>query len=369
MHFVDECQLRAEAGRGGNGAMAFNREKFIPFGGPAGGDGGQGGHVIFVGDSGKTTLSDIVQMRTLRAERGENGQGRDKYGRGGRSCQLFVPLGTIVYDRDTGEKLGEIMQPKQELIVAKGGAGGRGNLHFATPTDKAPRRADPGGLGQVRNLRLELKVMADVGLLGLPNVGKSTLIRSISRARPRVADYPFTTLEPHLGVVSVGDGRAGLGASFVVADIPGLVPGASQGTGLGFRFLRHVERTRVLLHLISWSPEPDHDPMADYLAIRRELGLFSEKLSAHPEIVVMTKADLTEVVEAFPKLEQRFAELGIPLLLISAATHQGVDAVLRRVVETLARTTKSTEPVDSDSAGLAGTESKPAEPAESDPGT
>jgi GTP-binding protein len=345
MHFVDECQLRAEAGRGGNGAMAFHREKFVPFGGPSGGDGGHGGHVLLVGDGGKTTLSDIVQMGVLRAERGEHGQGRDCYGRAGKSCQLFVPLGTIVFDRDTGEKIGEITEPQQELIVAKGGAGGRGNKHFATPTDRAPRRADPGQPGEVRNLRLELKVMADVGLLGLPNVGKSTLIRSISRARPRVADYPFTTLEPHLGVVSVGDSRSGLGRSFVVADIPGLVPGASEGIGLGFRFLRHVERTRLLLHLISCGPEPDHDPIADYLALRHELSVFSEDLAGRPEIVALTKADLPDVQAAYPALKQRFeTEFGKTLYLISAASHAGLTPLLKQIVERLATPTPNAEP-------------------------
>jgi GTPase len=336
MHFLDECQLRAEAGNGGNGAMAFHREKFVPFGGPAGGDGGHGGDVIFVGDSGKTTLGDIARMRTLRAEKGENGRGRDCYGHGGRSYRLFVPLGTIVYDLDTSEKVGEITDNQQELIVAKGGAGGRGNIHFATPTDRAPRRADAGQPGQCRNLRLELKVMADVGLLGLPNVGKSTLISSISRARPKVADYPFTTLEPHLGVVTVGE--HGSGVTFVVADIPGLVPGASQGVGLGARFLRHVERTRVLLHLITLTPGTDSDPLADYRAIRRELQLFSPDLAERPELVALTKADLPEVREAYADLQERFAaEFGKPLHLISAPTHKGLTELLQAVVGELQR--------------------------------
>lgn len=344
MHFLDECQLRAEAGHGGNGAMAFHREKFVPFGGPAGGDGGHGGDVIFVGDGGKTTLGDIARMRTLRAERGENGMGRDCYGRGGRSHELFVPLGTVVFDIDTQEKVGEVTEDGQRLIVAKGGAGGRGNKHFATPTDRAPRRADPGLQGQARNLRLELKVMADVGLLGLPNVGKSTLISNISRARPKVADYPFTTLEPHLGVVTVGEhSSSGDGFTFVVADIPGLVPGASQGVGLGSRFLRHVERTRVLLHLITLTPGTDSDPIADYVAIRNELLLFSPELAQRPELVALTKADLPEVREQFDALKERFeAEFGKPLHLISAPTRQGLSELLQAVVAQL-RPKKSDE--------------------------
>jgi GTP-binding protein len=336
MHFIDECLLRAEAGKGGNGAMAFHREKFVPFGGPAGGDGGAGGDVIFVGDGGKTTLGDIARMRTLRAESGEHGRGRDCYGKGGRSYTLYVPLGTVVYDSDSDEKIGEVTDDKQELIVAKGGAGGRGNKHFATPTDRAPRRADPGQPGQVRNLRLELKVMADVGLLGLPNVGKSTLISSISRARPKIADYPFTTLEPHLGVVTLGEHSQGAGFSFVVADIPGLVPGASGGTGLGFRFLRHVERTRLLLHLVTVSDAPDSDPFSDYLAIRRELEIFSPELAARTELIAVTKADLPDVRDAFAALQQRFqTELGKPVRLISAATHEGVAELLQVVAAEL----------------------------------
>jgi len=338
MHFLDECELRAEAGNGGNGAMAFRREKFVPFGGPSGGDGGGGGDVVLVGDQGKTTLGDLAHIRILRGHRGENGGGQDRFGRRGQRCELRVPLGTIVYDAQTNALLGEITQHLQELVVAKGGAGGKGNKHFTTPTDRAPRRADPGAPGEQRDLKLELKVMADVGLLGLPNVGKSTLIRSISRARPKVADYPFTTLVPHLGVVGVGDVPSGLGTSFVVADIPGLVPGASEGVGLGFRFLRHVERTRVLLHLVTLRDEQDADPISDYRAIRKELEAFSPELAQRPELVAMTKADLPEVRERYEELRAAFAtDLGKELHLISAPTRQGVAPLLEQLTALLAQ--------------------------------
>ncbi|HEX6764745.1 MAG TPA: GTPase ObgE, partial [Polyangiaceae bacterium] len=245
MRFIDECDVRVEAGDGGNGAIAFRREKFVPFGGPAGGDGGRGGDVVLVGDSGLGTLYDLTQGRVIRAESGEKGQKKDCYGRAGRDREVRVPVGTQVFLAETGERIGEIVRPQARLVVAKGGQGGRGNIHFASSTERAPRRAEPGFPGERFDLRLELKVMADVGLLGFPNVGKSTFISSVSRAHPKVADYPFTTLEPHLGVVTLGEARHGLGRTFVVADIPGLIPGASQGAGLGMRFLRHLERTRL----------------------------------------------------------------------------------------------------------------------------
>ena len=255
MRFIDECDVRVEAGDGGNGAIAFRREKFVPFGGPAGGDGGRGGDVVLVGDPGLGTLYDLTQGRVIRAESGENGQKKDCYGRAGRDREVRVPVGTQVFLAETGERIGEVVRPNARLVVAKGGQGGRGNIHFASSTERAPRRAEPGFPGERFELRLELKVMADVGLLGFPNVGKSTFISSVSRAHPKVADYPFTTLEPHLGVVTLGEARHGLGRTFVVADIPGLIPGASHGAGLGMRFLRHLERTRILLHLVTIEEE------------------------------------------------------------------------------------------------------------------
>lgn len=316
MHFVDECRLRVEAGRGGDGVVAFRREKFLPYGGPAGGDGGRGGSVYLEADAGLATLFDFQRQPMYRAKAGENGQGKDCYGAGGDDLVLRVPLGTLVSDSVTGRSLAELLAPGDRVCIARGGRGGRGNIHFATPSDRAPRRAELGTPGQTRDLLLELKVLADVGLLGFPNVGKSTFVRAVSRARPKVAAYPFTTLEPHLGVVD----RDGL-PPFVVADIPGLVEGASTGVGLGLRFLRHVERTRLLLHLVTLSYEPGRDPLHDYQVVRRELEAFKPELAQRPEIVVLSQADLTEVRDAYPALKEAFAEHGVELHAVSAASH------------------------------------------------
>ena len=335
MRFIDECTLRVEAGNGGDGVVAFRREKFVPFGGPAGGDGGRGGDVVFVVDPGTNTLFHIHHLHTVRAERGTDGGGKDRYGRAGKDTEIRVPLCTAVHAAGSNEKLFELTRSGERVVVAKGGKGGRGNKHFATSVERAPRRAEPGEPGEQKELRLELKVMADVGLLGFPNVGKSTLIRAVSRARPKVADYPFTTLTPHLGVVTVGDARRGLGKSFVVADIPGLIPGASVGAGLGTRFLRHVERTRVLLHLVTFTGEPDRDPVQDYHVIRRELSAFNPELARRPEVVAMTKADLPEVREAYETAREEFAKLGIELRLVSAATHDGLEDLMRELSEKL----------------------------------
>lgn len=335
MRFVDECDIDVEAGNGGDGCIAFRREKYVPFGGPAGGDGGRGGDVVLVADSGVGTLYDLYYTRTIKAESGGRGLGKDCYGAGGADCVLRVPIGTVVFDRTTGDKLGELTSHDQRMVMVRGGRGGRGNKHFATPVDRAPRRADPGEPGEKRALRLELKSMADVGLLGFPNVGKSTFIRAVSRAHPKVADYPFTTLEPHLGVVVLGESPNRLGKSFVIADIPGLIPGASNGLGLGLRFLRHVERTRLLLHLVTVTEEPEREPVADYLALRKELEAYGPALAAHPEIVAVTKADLPHVRDAFPELSRRFQELGIELRLISSATHEGLGALIAELAEQL----------------------------------
>lgn len=335
MRFIDECHIRVEAGDGGKGCVAFRREKYVPFGGPAGGDGGRGGDVVLVADEGLGTLYDLTHQTVLRAEAGAPGEGKDCYGRAGKDLEIRVPVGTVVFDRETGEPIDEIVHAASRVVVARGGRGGRGNIHFATPTERAPRRAEPGFPGEKRDLRLELKVMADVGLLGFPNVGKSTLISAVSRAHPKIANYPFTTLEPHLGVVTLGDARRGLGKSFVIADIPGLIPGASQGAGLGIRFLRHLERTRLLLHLISISDEPGRSPIADYHALRKELATFDENLARRPEVVAMTQADRPEVVEAHAEAVPEFAKLGIELRLISAATHAGLDDLMRELFERL----------------------------------
>ena len=319
MKFVDSCEVDVVAGKGGNGAIAFRREKFVPFGGPSGGDGGRGGDIVFVADEGLSTLIDLTYGRIIRAPNGEQGHGKDMYGRGGEDRVVRVPVGTQIRDRETGELLFDIATPDARIVVAKGGKGGRGNIHFATPYDRAPRRAEPGEEGEEKKLRLELKVMADVGLLGFPNVGKSTFIRAISRARPKVADYPFTTLTPHLGVARIGDE-----ATFVVADIPGLIPGAAEGAGLGHRFLKHVERTRALLHLVTLDFDEERDPVKDYDALMTELERFDPELAKRPQIVAMTKADIPEVREAYEAVRARFEERNIPLHLVSSATGEGV---------------------------------------------
>ena len=317
--FVDSCEVDVIAGKGGNGSIAFRREKFVPFGGPSGGDGGRGGNVVFTADEGLSTLLDLTYARAIRAPAGEQGHGKDMYGRGGEDYVVRVPVGTQVYDRESGALLFDIDRPGARVIVAKGGKGGRGNIHFATPYDRAPRRAEPGEPGEEKKLRLELKVMADVGLLGFPNVGKSTFIRAVSRAQPKVADYPFTTLTPHLGVVRIGDE-----ATMVVADIPGLIPGAAEGAGLGHRFLKHVERTRALLHLVTLDFGEERDPLSDYDALMKELGRFDPELAKRPQIVAMSKADLPEVREAYEIVKKRFAKRKVELHLVSAATGEGV---------------------------------------------
>jgi len=321
--FVDSCEVKVIGGDGGRGCIAFRRERYIPHGGPSGGDGGKGGDVVFAGDPGKTTLLDVALSRRLVAERGEHGRGKDQYGKGGRDLVVHVPVGTQAFDKETNALLFDVDGIDKRVVVARGGRGGRGNIHFSTPYDRAPRRADPGEAGQELNLRLELKVMADVGLLGFPNVGKSTFIRAVSRARPKVADYPFTTLVPHLGVVAVDSET-----SFVIADIPGLIPGAASGAGLGIRFLKHVERTRALLHLVTLDPGEGRDPLGDFDAINAELAKFDPKLAARPQIVVMAKADLPDVREAWTKTKRRFSRRGIELKLISAATGEGVRELL-----------------------------------------
>jgi GTP-binding protein len=328
MKFIDECRIKIIAGDGGNGAVAFRREKFVPRGGPSGGDGGRGGDVVFIGEPGMSTLYDLAHQHTLRAERGEHGMGKDCYGRGGEDLTVRVPVGTQVFDLATGALSFDITQPGQREIAARGGRGGRGNMHFATPYDRAPRRAETGEQGETKDVRLELKVLADVGLLGFPNVGKSTFIRSVSRATPKVADYPFTTLIPHLGVVAVPGEEARERRSFVIADIPGLIPGASEGAGLGVRFLKHLERTRVFLHLLSLDPGEGRDPVSDYTALRKELSRFDPELATRPEIVALSKADLPDVREAYPALKAKFKKKKIDLKLISAPTHEGVNDVV-----------------------------------------
>jgi len=324
--FIDEAKIYTIAGNGGNGAVAFRREAHVPKGGPSGGDGGDGGDVVFVGDAQLSTLLDFKYQQHYRAESGEHGRNKDQYGKAGASKIVRVPVGTIVTDVGTGEIIADISTAGQEIVVAKGGKGGKGNIHFKSPWNQAPRTAEPGTPGESKTLRLELKLLADAGLLGYPNVGKSTFLSAVSRARPKIADYPFTTLTPHLGVVGLSGGR-----SFVLADIPGLIEGAAEGAGLGHRFLRHVERTRVLLHLVELSAEPGREPEKDHDAINRELASYDETLAQRPQIVALAKIDLPDTRAAYPELKGRFAARGIELLALSAATGEGVPQVLERI--------------------------------------
>jgi GTP-binding protein len=288
MKFVDEAVIEVHAGDGGNGAASFRREKYVPRGGPDGGDGGRGGSIFVVADRNINTLIDYRYQRLFRAQRGENGRGADQYGKGGEDIVLRVPVGTVIVDADGGERLADLAHDGARAQVAKGGRGGLGNLHFKSSTNRAPRQCTPGEKGEARRLRFELRVLADVGLLGMPNAGKSTLIRAVSAARPKVADYPFTTLAPNLGVVRTDENR-----SFVVADIPGLIEGAAEGAGLGHQFLRHLQRTRLLLHVVDVAPlDPDADPVRDARAIVAELKKYDASLFAKPRWLVLNKLDL-----------------------------------------------------------------------------
>ena len=293
MNFVDEAAIELIAGAGGNGAVSFRREKYVPRGGPDGGDGGRGGSIYAVADRNINTLVDYRYARLHRAKSGEKGRGADQYGRGGVDIVLRMPVGTLITDAVSGELVADLVADGQRALLARGGQGGLGNLHFKSSTNRAPRQSTPGEPGEQRSLKLELKVLADVGLFGMPNAGKSTLIRAISAARPRVADYPFTTVAPHLGVVRVDENR-----SFVVADIPGLIEGAAEGAGLGHRFLRHLQRTRLLLHVIDIAPlDPEVDPVADARAIVKELKRYDEALHAKPRWLVLNKLDLVPAEE------------------------------------------------------------------------
>jgi GTP-binding protein len=330
MKFVDEATIKVQAGNGGRGCVSFRREKFVPFGGPDGGDGGNGGSVFLRAESGINTLADFRISRTYRAPHGEPGGGRDCTGRGGADIRIKVPLGTVVRDVDTQEILGDLTAPGQELRVALGGRGGWGNTRFKTSTNRAPRQHGSGLPGERRTLLLELKVIADVGLLGLPNAGKSTLIRAVSAARPKVADYPFTTLHPNLGVVAVGEHR-----SFVMADIPGLIEGAAAGAGLGIKFLKHLQRTRLLLHLVDIAPpDPQADPVKDARAIIAELRKFSAALARKPRWLVLNKLDLLDGDAGEKRCREIVRRLRWkgPVHRISAATGQGTRELCQAVM-------------------------------------
>lgn len=319
MKFVDEVEIDVKGGDGGRPCLAFLREKYRPYGGPAGGDGGNGGSVILQADPGVTTLLDFKFQRRIEAERGEHGRGKCQHGRRGEDTAASVPVGTLAYDAQTGERLADLDRAGARVVVARGGLGGRGNANFATSTNQAPRKTIAETPGEERRLRLELRLLAEVGIVGLPNAGKSTLIRAISGARPKVADYPFTTLVPHLGVVSCGEDR-----SFVIADVPGLVPGAHRGEGLGDRFLRHLMRTRVLLHLVDLSGLCGRDPLDDVDAINQELALFDAELGARPRIVVGNKIDLVESRANVSRIASEIQRRGTEFRVISAATREGV---------------------------------------------
>ena len=335
--FLDQVTIDVQAGKGGDGMVAFRREKYVPDGGPAGGDGGRGGDVILIVDEGLRTLMDFRFNRHFKAQPGENGMSKGMHGRGSEDTYVKVPQGTTVRDAETGALLGDLIENGQTLVVAKGGRGGRGNIRFASPRNPAPEIAENGEPGQERKIELELKVLADVGLVGFPSVGKSTLLSVISSARPKIGAYHFTTLVPNLGMVTTSDGR-----SFAAADLPGLIEGASQGVGLGTQFLRHIERTRVILHVIDMSGMEGRDPYEDYLAINKELSTYNLRLLERPQIIVANKMDMPDAPENLVKFkeqlnkekEDEFAD-DIPVFPISGVTRQGLDALLNATADLL----------------------------------
>jgi GTP-binding protein len=330
MKFIDEVTLFASSGHGGAGCVAFRHEKFIEFGGPSGGDGGKGGDVIFVARSGLSTLLELRHRPHQKAEKGHNGMGKNRHGAGGEDLVITVPVGTVITDAESGDQLADMNQDGMRIVLLKGGRGGQGNARFASATNKAPKFAQPGEEEQECKLRLELKLMADVGLLGLPNAGKSSLISKVSAARPKIADYPFTTMVPSLGVVPYKNYR-----SFVMADIPGIIEGAHEGAGLGHRFLKHLERSGILLHLVDISWMPDRDPLAEFESINRELALFSPELAAKEQVVVITKIDLPRTQEELPGITVWFHERGIKVFPISSATGAGIEALLDGIAANL----------------------------------
>ena len=330
MGFADEAKFYVGAGRGGNGCVSFRREKFVPRGGPNGGDGGKGGDVYLVADPGLHSLIDFRFRSHFKAEPGQGGQGSDKHGRGGKDCIVPVPLGSVIRDAETGEVLVDLTEPKQRFLAAKGGQGGLGNRHFASSTNRAPRQATPGRDGEERWLVVELILLADAGLIGLPNAGKSTLLSRLSAATPKIADYPFTTLEPQLGVLHFPQAK-----SCVLADIPGLIEGAHQGIGLGHQFLRHIERTAMLLHVVDASGE-GNKPLQDYQTLMDELAAYNEDLRQRAQLIVLNKIDLISS-ERLEELQRDFARIAAPVLAISAQNGTGLDALKDKIKAMLAR--------------------------------
>jgi GTP-binding protein len=368
--FVDEAKIAVKAGDGGNGCVAFRREKYVPRGGPSGGDGGHGGSVYLEANPNDNTLLRYRYNREFKADRGRHGEGSNCTGVSGDDMMLKVPVGTLVFDSDNSELLADLKKPGQRVLVAQGGKGGRGNQHFAKPWHQAPREKEEGEPGEERHLRLELKLLADVGLVGFPNAGKSTLISVISAARPKIANYPFTTLEPNLGVVNAdgGTGSHGteLGRTFVLADLPGLIEGASEGAGLGIRFLRHVERTRLLVHLIDTSDTAEIDPVKAFEIIEGELSAFSESLTQKPRIVVATKLDATTDRSKLEELRRFCENRRLEFHSISAATGEGVKDLVRSIADALDKIPKE-EFVETDSADETNIESGDSETGEDDP--
>lgn len=324
--FVDEVEIRVEAGNGGDGCTAFRREKFVPMGGPYGGNGGHGSDIIFKVDEGLHTLLDLRYQKLIKGKKGENGKGKNQHGKGAEPVIIKVPQGTVVTDLDTGMIIADLSKKDQEEIIAKGGRGGRGNTAFKTQTNTAPDYSENGEDGEKKNLKVEVKMLADVGLVGLPSVGKSTIISMVSRSKPKIAAYHFTTLKPNLGVVKASDGR-----SFVMADLPGLIEGASEGEGLGDKFLKHIERTKVIAHVIDISASEDRDPYEDYVLINKELEAFNEKLIKKPQIIIANKMDLPTAKEELEKFKEKVGD--VEVFEISAATNQGLQKVVDRLAD------------------------------------
>ena len=338
--FVDTAKITVKAGKGGNGSVAFRREKYIPMGGPAGGDGGDGGSVIIIADEGLRTLMDFRYKRHYHAENGEDGRGKNQYGADGKDLYLKVPVGTLIKDVETGIVLADLKTRGQEYIAARGGRGGKGNVKFKSSIRRTPRFAQPGTKGEEREIVLELKLIADVGLVGFPNVGKSTILASVTSAKPKIANYHFTTLKPNLGVVSIGEGH-----SYVLADIPGLIEGASKGAGLGLDFLRHVERTRLLLHVLDASGQEGRDPVEDFYKINDELKQYSDKLNTKEQIIVLNKMDIPEAIDNAERIKKEFSDK-YEIITVSAATGQGLDFLKKMAYERLLQIEEEIEFVD-----------------------
>ncbi|WP_457638899.1 GTPase ObgE [Persephonella sp.] len=332
MKFVDKAKIHVKAGDGGNGCVAFRREKFVPMGGPAGGNGGKGGDVVIVADPRMRTLLDFKHKRHYKAERGQHGSGSNKHGKKGEDLIIKVPVGTVVKDAQTGEILADLTQAGQKVVVAKGGKGGKGNAAFKSSTNQSPDYAEEGEAGEEKWIELELKLIADIGIVGFPNAGKSTLISVLSNAKPKIADYPFTTLAPVLGVMKLDHGR-----SVVIADIPGLIEGASQGMGLGHEFLRHIERTKALIHMVDISDMREREPEEAFEAINRELKEYSPELIEKPQIVVGNKIDLLSDRSLIDRLERYFSEKGYPFVAVSLATKEGIEKLKNEIINLYSR--------------------------------